>query len=80
MKPSVVDISENAIFVEDFSEMQQIVSHLSVLPSAPPKINIRTRSAKKVSFDIIYPDPFKSVQVKLLVAVCSHYSHPPASC
>jgi hypothetical protein len=64
-----VNISENVVFVKDFNEMQQIVSQLTVMPSEPPKISIRTKSAKKASFDIIYKEQFAIVELQILAAV-----------
>ena len=72
-----MDVSEHVVFVKEFEEMQDIVCHLSVLPSAPPKINIRTKSAKKASFDIIYSEAIQAVELKLLAFVCSS-SYPHA--
>eukprot|EP00026_Physarum_polycephalum_P002852 Phypoly_transcript_02861.p1 GENE.Phypoly_transcript_02861~~Phypoly_transcript_02861.p1 ORF type:complete len:826 (+),score=123.82 Phypoly_transcript_02861:122-2599(+) len=78
-KPSVVNVSENAIFVKDFNEMQQIVSQLTVLPSDPPKICIRTKSAKKASFDIVYKEPFASVELQILVAGTNQWRNLPSA-
>ena len=75
LKSSIVSFSEHAIFVADFGEMQQIVSQLHVLPSAPPNINLRTRSTQKASFDIIYAEPFKSMELKLLEPVSPSTSY-----
>jgi hypothetical protein len=61
---NVMSIANSSIFVHDFTEMNLVVSRLSVKPGNPPKLNVRTRSSRQASFDIVSSVQFTLADVQ----------------
>jgi hypothetical protein len=61
---NVMSIANSSIYVHDFTEMNLVVSGLSVKPGNPPKLNVRTRSSRQASFDIVSSVQFTLADVQ----------------
>lgn len=46
-------------------EMQLLLSKISVKPSSPPKLMLCSRGCRKISFEIVYSEPFQNFEIEI---------------